>query len=234
MNSYGDRIEYAAKNTIILRLPRQKLSTFGQTNIKYYMVTEPVYKELGINNMETILRQGHVIAEKPRIVTPYYLSRLEGFSQEAKKYFDKASEIYGANSPGIYYTYRNEPGELTIIPEAIDAVVDKLNDDIEEKAEHLSAIILGQDDLWDVSLMKFIYEITQSSVQRNLVQFESLGLLDVDSSGVPLEARIRIEELFEKLMRGEISPIELKDELKRWGLFDVYQDRFFTALRSVT
>ncbi len=232
MDSYSDRIEYAAKNTIILRLPKQKLSTFGQTNIKYYIVTEPIYKELGGNNIETILRQGHVIAEKPRVVTPYYLSRLEGFSTEARKYFDKVSEIYGANSPGIYYTYRNEAGELTIIPDNIDAVVDKLNDDIEERAEPLSAIILGQDDLWDVSLMKFIYEITRASVYRNLAQLESRGLLDVDSGGVPMEARLRIEELFEKLIRGDISPMALQNELKYWGLFEAYQDRFFKTLNS--
>jgi hypothetical protein len=131
MDTYSDRIEFAAKNTVILRLPKQKLSTFGQTHIKYYMVTEPIYNELGINNTETILRQGYVIAEKPRIVTPYYLSRLEGFSSEARNYFNRISEIYGADSPGIYYTYRNESRDLSIIPDILDSVVDKINKDIE-------------------------------------------------------------------------------------------------------
>jgi hypothetical protein len=196
MDTYNDRIEYAAKNTKILRLPEQKLSTFGQTNIKYYIVTEPVYTDLEINNIETILRQGQVIAEKPRIVTPYYLSRLEGFSPDAKRYFNKISALYGQDSPGLYYTYRNELGELSIIPENIALVVDKLNDDIDERGECLPTITLGQDDLWDVSLMKFIYEITQKSIHKNLIQLESSGLLKVDAVGIPFEAKMRIEDLF--------------------------------------
>ena len=72
-NDRIDKIEYAAKNIRILRLPEQRLSTFGQTNIKCYIVTEPVYTDMGINNPETVLRRGNVIAERPRIVTPYYL-----------------------------------------------------------------------------------------------------------------------------------------------------------------
>ncbi len=36
MDTCGDKIEFAAKNTIILRLPKQKLSAFGESGIKYY------------------------------------------------------------------------------------------------------------------------------------------------------------------------------------------------------
>jgi hypothetical protein len=232
MNTNNDRIEFAAVNTVIFRFPEQKLATFGETKIKYYMVTRPVYEESGINNSETILRRGIVIAEKPRIVTPYYLSRLDGFSPEARNYFDRISKIYGTNSPGIYYSYRNQSENLSIIPDTLDSVVDKINKDIEDKKENLSAIILGIDDLWDVSLLKFIYEITIKSVDNNLRQMESSGLLKTDSNGIPFEARLRIEELFEKLALAEIPPHILLNELKYWGLFEVYQDRFFSALKT--
>jgi hypothetical protein len=232
MDTYSQRIETAAKNTKILRFPKQKLSTFGQTNIRYYIISEPVYNEFEPDNKETILRKGYVIAEKPKIVTPFYLSHLEGFSQEARKYFSKMSEIYGADSPGIYYSYRNQSEELVILPESIYSLADKLNRDIEDRNENMSAIIVGQDDLWDVSLLKFIYELTQSSIYNNLSQFESMGLLNIDSTGIPHDARLWIEELFDKLALGEISPDILNRELKRWGLFEMYQDRFFTALKS--
>jgi hypothetical protein len=232
MDIYSERIENAANNTIILRFPKQKLSTFGQTNVKYYIITEPAYSDSGVSNTETILRKGYVIAEKPKIVTPYYLSRLEGFSIEAKKYFSKMSEIYGTDSPGIYYSYRNQSEELSILPENTYTVADRLNKDIEERNENLSAIIIGQDDLWDVSLLKFIYELTRNSYYNNLSQFESMGLLNIDSAGIPRDARLRIEELFNKLALGEIAPDILKKELKYWGLFDVYQDRFFSALKQ--
>ena len=79
--------------------------------------------------------------------------------------------------------------------------------------------------------MRFIYEITGSSMQNNLSQLMSRGLLDVDSGGVPMDARLRIEELFTRLAMGEINPAELKGELERWNLFEEYQDRFFSILR---
>jgi hypothetical protein len=52
--------------------------------------------------------------------------------------------------------------------------------------------------------------------------------LNTDAQGVPADARLRIEELFRQVARGEREPRELKEELDRWGLFDEYEDRFFT------
>ena len=227
-----ERIEYAVRHTKILRLPKQTLATFGTTNIGYYMVTEPIYSEMSEGVTETVVREGRVIAHRPRIVTPYYLSQLEGFSPDAKMYFDILSRTHGPNIPGLFYTYRNEPKGLTIVADSLISVVDKINTEIDKRGDPLVTIIKGQDELWDVSLMKFIYEITRSSLQNNLTKLKSKGLLDVDDSGIPLEARVRIEELFRKVSLGEIEPRELKDELGHWGLFDEYQDRFFSIFRK--
>ena len=58
------------------------------------------------------------------------------------------------------------------------------------------------------------------------------GLLDVDPGGVPVDARVRIEELFSRVLRGEAEPRELRDELERWGLFEEYEDRFFAIFKK--
>ena len=231
MKSDDQRIRDAVSNTEILRLPRQELATFGITNIAYYVVTEPVYSETAKKSSETVIRDGRVIAERPRIVTPYYMSQLEGFSGDARKYFEDMVNEYGANTPGLYYTYRNKPGNLKIVDGELRAVVDRLNKDIDERGDLLVTIIKGQDELWDISLMRFIYEITRSSIQGNISQLESRGLLDVDRAGVPMDARLRIEEMFVRLARGEIKPDELKDELERWNLFEEYQDRFLAMFK---
>jgi hypothetical protein len=42
---------------------------------------------------------------------------------------------------------------------------------------------------------------------------------------------MRIEELFERVFRGESPLSELEDELNRWGAFEEYQDRFFSIVR---
>ena len=227
-----ERIRQAIKHTEILRAPKQRLYTFGTTNIYYYLVTEPAYSELVKNITETVVREGRVIAEKPRIVTPYYLSRVEGFSSEARRYFEALVQEHGTDIPGLFYTYSNEPKELTIVADSLRSVVDKLNAEIDKRGNPLAAIIKGEDELWDVSLMKFIYEMTRSSLPDNLEQLGSRGLLDIDMAGIPADARVRIDELFEKVAKGERQPGELKDELDHWSLFEEYQDRFFNIFKK--
>jgi hypothetical protein len=232
MDTDDERIREAVKHTEILRAPKQSLSTFGTTNIYYYLVTEPAYSELVKNVTETVVREGRVVAERPRIVTPYYLSRLEGFSLEARRYFDALIREHGSNAPGLFYTYKNEPKELNIVSDNLPSVVNKLNETIDKRGDPLTSIIRGEDELWDVSLMKFIYEMTRSSLRNNLMQLGSRGLLDIDASGIPVDARVRIEELFRKVSKAEAEPRELKAELDRWNLFEEYEDRFFNVFKK--
>lgn len=228
MDIDDERIRDAVRDTEILRLPKQTLATFGTTNLYYYLVTEPTYSELVGKVTETVVREGRVIAGRPRIVTPYYLSRLEGFSPDARRYFDMLIKTYGSSAPGLFYTYKNEPKEMNIVSDNLLSVVSKINADIDKRGDPLASIIKGEDGLWDVSLMKFIYEVTRSSLRNNLLQMENRGLLDVDAGGTPVDARLRIEELFRQVVQGGREPRELKEELDRWGLFGEYEDRFFT------
>ena len=232
MDIDDERIREAVRRTEILRAPKQSLATFGTTNIYYYLVTEPVYSELIKKVAETVVREGRVIAEKPRIVTPYYLSRLEGFSSEARRYFEALIKAHGPNAPGLFYTYKNEPKELNIVSDNLLSVVDKLNAEINKRGDPLTSIIKGEDEFWDVSLMKFIYEMTRSSLRNNLRQMGSRGLLDIDVGGIPVDARVRIDELFRKVSRGESEPHELQAELDQWNLFEEYEDRFFNIFKK--
>jgi len=232
MDIDDEKIREAVERTEILRAPKQSLSTFGTTNIYYYLVTEPVYSELVKDVAETVVREGRVIAEKPRIVTPYYLSRLEGFSSGARRYFEALIEAHGSNAPGLFYTYKNEPKELNIVSDNLLSVVAKLNAEINKRGDPLTSIIKGEDEFWDVSLMKFIYEMTRRSLRNNLGQMGSRGLLDIDAGGIPVDARVRIDELFRKVSSGESEPYELQAELDRWNLFEEYEDRFLAIFKK--
>jgi len=223
-----ERLAQAVSRTQVLRPPEQTLATFGVTNISYYLLTRPAYA--AGDEAETVVRMGCVIANRPRIVTPYYLSRLDGFSTDARRYFQKLIETHGADTPGIYYTYRNEPHGMDIISNGIDDVLAKINAEIDARNDPLAAIIRGEDTLWDVSLLKFIFEMTSASLGGNLADFRSRGLLDV-AGGVPTEARLSIEDMFRRLKEGAIKPHELQQELERWGLFEAYQDRFLATFR---
>ena len=72
----------------------------------------------------------------------------------------------------------------------------------------------------------------QGSLSHNVMQMQSRGLLDVDAGGVPNDTRVRIEELFREVMRGEREPKELKEELDRWDIFEDYQDRFYAIFKQ--
>ena len=230
MDINDEKIREAVEHTEVLRAPKQTLMTFGTTNIYYYLVTEPTYSELV--DTETVVREGHVLAERPKIVTPYYLAGLEGFSADARRYFESLISEYGPNVPGLLYAYKNEPKELNIVSGHWRSVVERINAEIDQRNDQLAAIIKGLDELWDVALIRFIFEITRRSLSDNIGQMGARGLLDMDSSGIPADARIRIEELFGQVSRGETAPAVLKEELDRWGLFDEYEDRFLNIFRK--
>lgn len=222
---FGDEeIRDAIQRTSVLRFPGQALATFGTTNVDYYLLTTPVYEQA--TAAETVIREGKVSAARPQIVTPSYLTRLEGFGDNARKYLDLVMQEYGPHTPGLLYTYKNEPRETSVVSDGLDVVAGRLNDRIEKEGNKLAAVIRGVDELWDVSLLKFIRELTEGSVRSNIAELGSKGLLDIDHAGVPRDARHRIELLFHQVEMGEREPLDLKRELDRWELFNEYEDRF--------
>jgi hypothetical protein len=214
-----DRVRYALQNTELVRAPQQSLATFGSSVLDYYVVTELV------GNC-SVVRDGKVIAERPRIVTPAYLVNVEGFSDQARRYIAMMARDHPHDS-GIFYRYKNEPKGMNVVSEPVKQVISKLSSQIEEERNPLSTIIRGVEELWDVSLLMFIYELTTKSVSTNVAEFNRRGFLDIDSGGVPQGARDYIEELFEQAGRNLARAPELVAELNRWGLFADYQDRFF-------
>ncbi len=219
-----ERIQYAIEHTEVVRSPQQRLATFGSTNIYYYLVTE-------LAEWVNVVREGRVIAARPKIVTPSYLINLEGFSLQARRFIEMMAERH-PHEPGIVYTYKNEPGEMNVVSESVGAIVDKINRQIDSQRDPLTAIIKGVEELWDVSLLKFTYELTRSSVSSNVAELERSGLLYIDAAGVPRDARNHIEELFEKTKRDSSWAPELVAELRRWSLFHEYQDRFLSLFKK--
>lgn len=219
----NDRIKYALEHTELVRAPQQHLATFGSSVIDYYVVTELV------GNV-SVVRDGKVIAERPKIVTPAYLVNVEGFSEQAKKYIAMMARERPYES-GVFYRYKNEPKGMNVVSEPMGQVIGKLSSQIEEGQNPLSTIIKGVEESWDVSLLMFIYELTTRSVGPNVAEFSRRGFLDTDASGVPQGARDYIEELFERASRSLSRAPELVMELNRWGLFPEYQDRFFALFR---
>jgi len=219
-----DKIRLAIENTLVLRPPKQQLATFGITNIYYYMITE-------LMSEVSVVREGRVIAARPKIVTPTYLINVEGFSGQARRYIQMAAE-QNPHEPGILYSYKNEFGEMNIISESLGSILDNINRRIDSRSDPLSAIIKGVEDMWDVSLMKFTFELTKNSAYRNFSELYGRGRLISDNQGVPRDARENIEELFEMAAKDHSCAPELASELHRWNLWSTYQDRFLNLFKN--
>lgn len=218
-----EKIKSAIENTLVLRPPKQQLATFGITNVYYYMITELMHE---VN----VVREGRVIAARPKIVTPTYLINVEGFSGPARRFIQMAAE-QNPHEPGILYSYKNETGEMNIVSEPLGNILDNINRRIDNRNDPLSAIIKGVEELWDVSLMKFTFELTRTSAYRNLSEFYGRGRLAADNQGVPRDARENIEELFEMAGKDPTYAPELVSELHRWNLWSAYQDRFLNLFK---
>lgn len=233
MDEQDLRFMEAIANTRVVRPPQQGLATFGSTSVRYYLVTEPAYRDLSVphdGNEESVVREGTVRAERPRVVTPYYLLRHEGFGDNADRYLQHLAEEMGHDHPGLMYHYKNEGAETVVVSGSVDEVARKIIDRLDREGKPLEAVITGSDDLWDLSLMKFIYELTAQSAHTNVSEMRAKGLFRTEG-GAPMDARLRIDRMIEEARRGERDPREVHREIERWGLFDEYQDRFFTLFR---
>jgi hypothetical protein len=228
------RIEDAVRHTRVVRPPQQALATFGQTIIKYHLISRPVYADLDVSSGqpdETVVRDGIVRADRPQVVTPYYLSRLEGFSENASRYLQYLMREYGPGAPGLLYTYKNEPAGMSFVSGKAEEVAARLMESLDREQRSLEAVIHGVDELWDVSLMKFIFELTNSSARSNFNELHNMGLLE-SRGGIPEDARRRIEWMLDQARRGELDPSVVHRELERWGVFDEYEDRFLSLFRG--
>ena len=225
----------AAEQSWVVRFPRQHLATFGSTNIAYYVVTEPIYKQLDSNisdSEEGVVRTGRVISGRPAVITPTYAMNLQGFSPEAYEYLRSVARNYGPNSPGILYQYRNEAEKVEIVGGVPSEIAQRIAEDLNRRQENMSVVMVGVDELWDVALLKFIYEFTSFSATQNVQEFQNRGLLEPQQGlgGVPRAATQQIEALFRDVEGGG-DPEVLRRELERWGLFEHYEDRFLNLFR---
>jgi len=219
-----DRIREAMQKTELVRPPARRLATFGSTTMDYYVVTD-------LSEEMSVVRDGKVLAERPRIVTPYYLLRVEGFSEGARRYLVMMAEEH-AHEPGIFYTYRNEPHSMNIVSEPIGVVLGNLTSRLDVEDKPLSAVIRGVEDVCDLAVMMFIYDLTRRAVGGNVADFRRRGLLDTDSSGVPAAARQEIEALVAIVRADRSRASELVTELNRWGVYQEYEDRFLSLFRK--
>ncbi len=171
-----DDIRYAAEMTRVIYEPDRRIDTFGDTRFNFLMISE-VMDEVNVVRV----RSGWVEAEKPKIIRPsiYREVSTEGFSDEAKRFFDWLSK----NGPGFLtlleygFQFRRSEVREELLHEPLESVRGRLLEQVRNGDDSFMALIEGVDDAWEVSLLKFTVEMIQKSHEINIFDFKRKGLL---------------------------------------------------------
>ena len=225
-----EEIEYASRLTEIVLTPENKLATFGATVVKYHVVTE-LLDSVG----RVRIREGSFHVERPRLITPrFYANRLvENFGEEAREYADHfASSQEGVRILQYGLRFRKEEQSETIVPGHLKEVADQIAADLKQRDDKFAGVIIGVDDLWEVSLVRFGIELIGASAPRNIRDLADRGLLEGTENDVPVAIRDEIEQDFQEADGDRDKIHALGNKLRKYGLLEEYEDRFFNLVRS--
>jgi len=174
-----DDIHYALETTRVLREPDRRIDTFGETRFEFQLISE-LMDRVG----EVRIRTGEVEAQRPRILRPeaYREIELEGFNPDARARFDKMLEKFrseGRDLAFLQYGFQFRRGEVQeeIIHDSIDAVRERVLEDIRRTGNPARAVIEGVDDAWEISILKFSFEMILRSHEINAFDFKRRGMI---------------------------------------------------------
>lgn len=223
--NFEKQFNLAIKNTKILKNPKHRLSTFGQTRINYFFLAEVAgFKD------RSRLREGLVIAEKPKLITPDLMkNRFEGFGPESEEFGKWLTHKYGESFRALEYKFRNEDKSTHIEYSSTPLLAERIIQDLIEKENNQSAVIFGPDQCWQISIMKFIADECIASFESNIKDLEEHGFFE--PPGRLMEERKKeIEKLFLRARRDPDLISYLGKKLHSYGLFKEYEDRFFQLI----
>lgn len=170
-----DHFQYALENTEVILAPDRHIESFGNTLINYYLVTEDM-DQLSL----TRVREGKIQAEKPQIISPHQMAKLmvEGFGEKAQAFADLISSQPEKFS-FLRYGFKMKKDEFQSYEahEPMEAVIEKIQKQVASKNDPFAAILKGVDDAWEVSLLKFMVDMMNSSAMSNVSDFRRKGLL---------------------------------------------------------
>ena len=225
--SVDDDIWYAVNQTRVMTEPQHTLETFGVTRIRYYIVSEVMD-----SSNQVKVHEGVVISEKPGIITPAHFAQqvLEGFGEHAREYTDwltQHGELIKVLQYGLQIR-KEEIKEETVhgsLAEVLGRVIDMAS-----QTNELSTVIQGVEDMWEVSLMKFMQAFVAKSAGKNFQDLHNRQHMLEDRSRENMIREIE-NEFYDA--RGQKSKItELGAKLRDLGLFAKYEDRFYALLRE--
>lgn len=170
-----DDFLYAMETTRVLREPDRRIDTFGATSFEFHLISETMDRAGEIR-----VREGRVEADRPRILRPqgYRDLLFEGFGENAEA-FRRWFRESGGNVAFLNYGFSFAKTDIseTLVHDTLEAVCDRVVSEVESRGNPLRAVIQGVDDTWEISLLKFTFDLIQRSLDINVFDFKRRGLL---------------------------------------------------------
>ncbi len=220
---------YAVQNTELLLVPERHLETFGNTLVHYHHVSESM-DSVG----QVRIRRGQMKINRPQIVTPdgYRQLLLEGFGEEAAKYAQWLQDHdVGLRVLRYGYALSRQSFSEEFVTDSLDAVAERVRDDAKASSDPFAAVVKGVDDPWDVCLVRLFAAIVEGSFRDNVREMAERRLFETED-GVPVPVREEIERAFRAAASDSSYIRPLGALLRRHNLFERYEDRFFSLVRS--
>ncbi len=174
-----DDIQYALETTKVLHEPDRRIDTFGETRFQFQLLSESM-DSVG----EVKIRTGEIEAMRPRILRPsgYHEVQLDGFDDSARARFDQLVDKFrkeGKDLAFLQYGFQFRRGNVheEIIHDSLGAVRERALEEIRRTGNPSLAIIEGVDDAWEISILKFSFEMILRSHEINAFDFKRRGLI---------------------------------------------------------
>ena len=170
-----DDIHYALETTSVLHEPDRRIDTFGNTRFEFLILSE-LMDSVG----QVRIRTGEVEAAQPTIIKPepYQEIEFEGFGDDARRFYQWMQD-HGAVQAMMKYGFHFRRGEVReeLLHEPLADVRERVVENARRVGNPMQAVIEGVDDAWEISLLRFMFEMVQKSGEINVFDFKRKGLL---------------------------------------------------------
>ncbi|MBQ4439523.1 MAG: hypothetical protein II909_00070 [Kiritimatiellae bacterium] len=161
---------YAARHVNVLVAPSHRLETFGDTIFNYHLVSE-----LPDSPRKVRIRTGRLQAHKPAVIVPDFSNiEADGFSPEALEYIESLRQHQEYLRILRYgYHFKTDNFSEQIVTDSLAAVAERVKQSVIAKRDPFSAVVVGEDDPWDIAIVELWRREVERSVAGNIKELGS-------------------------------------------------------------
>ena len=163
--------ERAKKKTEVVRGRVKGLSSVSLTAVPYVFLAES-----SVNEGNTVVRKGKVIVEKPLIVLPQDAPQFDGFDFEEELGISQELVQTFLLMRGIRFTslkYNNMVFDLEVEEASLSRCVDKHKRQLEREENVTTALVLGPEDCWQLSLLLYVASLAGRCARTDIMKLMS-------------------------------------------------------------